>query len=309
MSLIALQHPIQDELKSFLDSIASENKSSSTRTAYQTDLEQFFETKIITQDQVKSITMEDVETYRNDLISQGRKSTTVNRKLTSLRKFFKRLIAKGIVDINPADTAVVKSMKVEPSVMGKSISREDIEKMIACSLENKNPLKSARDYAMLLIMVYCGLRRAEVANMRWIDLIVEDGYNVLRLPKTKSQVEQFVKIPKRGYDALRNLELAYSNFYDVPTLDGYIFTSMSKHQNFGRQLSVNSIRRIVMGYGKQIGISITPHMFRHSCCTLAIEGGAKPHQVQAHLRHKDIKTTMLYYDAKDKLTDNASDYI
>lgn len=309
MSLIALQHPIQDELKSFLDSIASENKSSSTRIAYQTDLEQFFETKIITQDQVKSITMEDVETYRNDLISQGRKSTTVNRKLTSLRKFFKRLIAKGIVDINPADTAVVKSMKVEPSVMGKSISREDIEKMIACSLENKNQLKSARDHAMLLIMVYCGLRRAEVANMRWIDLIVEDGYNVLRLPKTKSQVEQFVKIPKRGYDALRNLELAYSNFYDVPTLDGYIFTSMSKHQNFGRQLSVNSIRRIVMGYGKQIGISITPHMFRHSCCTLAIEGGAKPHQVQAHLRHKDIKTTMLYYDAKDKLTDNASDYI
>ena len=309
MSLIALQHPIQDELKSFLDSIASENKSSSTRIAYQTDLEQFFETKIITQDQVKSITMEDVETYRNDLISQGRKSTTVNRKLTSLRKFFKRLIAKGIVDINPADTAVVKSMKVEPSVMGKSISREDIEKMIACSLENKNQLKSARDHAMLLIMVYCGLRRAEVANMRWIDLIVEDGYNVLRLPKTKSQVEQFVKIPKRGYDALRNLELAYSNFYDVPTLDGYIFTSMSKHQNFGRQLSVNSIRRIVMGYGKQIGISITPHMFRHSCCTLAIEGGAKPHQVQAHLRHKYIKTTMLYYDAKDKLTDNASDYI
>ncbi len=309
MSLIALQHPIQDELKSFLDSIASENKSSSTRTAYQTDLEQFFETKIITQDQVKSITMEDVETYRNDLISQGRKSTTVNRKLTSLRKFFKRLIAKGIISVNPADTAVVKSMKVEPSVMGKSISREDIEKMIACSLENKNRLKSARDYAMLLIMVYCGLRRAEVANMRWIDLIVEDGYNVLRLPKTKSQVEQFVKIPKRGYDALRNLELAYSNFYDVPTIDGYIFTSMSKHQNFGKQLSVNSIRRIVMGYGKQIGISITPHMFRHSCCTLAIEGGAKPHQVQAHLRHKDIKTTMLYYDAKDKLTDNASDYI
>jgi len=309
MSLIALPHPIQDELKSFLDSIASENKSSSTRLAYQVDLEQFFETKIITQDQAKSITMEDIEEYRNELIDLGRKPTTINRKLTSLRKFFKRLIAKGIIDVNPADTALVKSMKVEPSVIGKSISREDIEKMIACSLENKNQLKSARDYAMLLIMVYCGLRRSEVANMRWVDLIVEDGYNVLRLPKTKSQVEQFVKIPKRGYDALRKLELVYSNFYDVPTIDGYIFTSMSKHQNFGKQLSVNSIRRIVMWYGKQIGISITPHMFRHSCCTLAIEGGAKPHQVQAHLRHKDIKTTMLYYDAKDKLTDNASDYI
>ena len=41
----------------------------------------------------------------------------------------------------------------------------------------------------------------------------------------------------------------------------------------------------------------------------AIEGGAKPQQVQAHLRHKDLKTTMRYYENRDKLIDNASDYI
>ena len=50
-------------------------------------------------------------------------------------------------------------------------------------------------------------------------------------------------------------------------------------------------------------------MFRHTCCTLAIEGGAKPQQVQAHLRHKDLKTTMRYYENRERLTDNASDYI
>jgi len=42
---------------------------------------------------------------------------------------------------------------------------------------------------------------------------------------------------------------------------------------------------------------------------MSIEGGAKPQQVQAHLRHKDLKTTMRYYENRERLTDNASDYI
>ena len=72
-----------------------------------------------------------------------------------------------------------------------------------------------------------------------------------------------------------------------------------------------SINLIVKKYGKKAGIpaKITAHMFRHTCCTLAIEGGAKPQQVQAHLRHKDLKTTMLYYENRENLTDNASDSI
>ena len=40
-----------------------------------------------------------------------------------------------------------------------------------------------------------------------------------------------------------------------------------------------------------------------------MEGGAKPQQVQSHLRHKDIKTTMRYYTERDALSDNATDYI
>jgi integrase len=58
-----------------------------------------------------------------------------------------------------------------------------------------------------------------------------------------------------------------------------------------------------------VDVNITAHMFRHTCCTLAIEGGAKPQQVQSHLRHKDLKTTMRYYENREKLVDNASDYI
>ena len=46
---------------------------------------------------------------------------------------------------------------------------------------------------------------------------------------------------------------------------------------------------------------VTSHQFRHTCCTKAIEGGAPSAKVQAHLRHKDIKTTLRYYDNRDNL--------
>ena len=48
---------------------------------------------------------------------------------------------------------------------------------------------------------------------------------------------------------------------------------------------------------------VTAHQFRHTCCTKAIEGDAPPAKVQAHLRHKDIKTTLRYYDNRDNLYD------
>jgi integrase/recombinase XerD len=96
----------------------------------------------------------------------------------------------------------------------------------------------------------------------------------------------------------------------IVTPEDKIFISLSPNSH-GKPLTDHAINRIVKRYALKAGISqnITAHMFRHTCCTLAIEGGAKPQQVQAHLRHKDLKTTMRYYENREKLTDNASDYI
>ena len=86
---------------------------------------------------------------------------------------------------------------------------------------------------------------------------------------------------------------------------------MSRNDSHGKPLTDQSINLIVRKYSLSAGLDhrVTAHMLRHTCCTLSIEGGAKPQQVQAHLRHKDLKTTMRYYENREKLTDNASDYI
>ncbi len=308
MTVIVLPKPKADELHSFLNSIASEDVSNATRSAYQNDITAFFlftGEKFITSEQVKEVTVEQIEEYKNLLHQNGSKASSINRSLSAMRQFFRRMVAKGIIKVSPME--LIKNFKVEPSVVGKSISREDVESMIDLASNDENPIKSVRDVALLILLVYGGLRREEASNAKWKHVIEEGGHKVLLLPKTKSQVEQYIKIAPRVYEALQACWETYPDeLYDP---EGYIFISLSKNQNYGKRLSPNSIRRIVVGYGKRIGLDITAHMLRHTCCTLAIEGGAKPHQVQAHLRHKNIATTMLYFDAKDQLTDNATDYI
>jgi integrase/recombinase XerC len=308
MTVIVLPKPKADELHCFLNSIASEDVSNATRSAYQNDITAFFlftGERFITSEQVKEVTVEQIEEYKNLLHQNGSKASSINRSLSAMRQFFRRMVAKGIIKVSPME--LIKNFKVEPSVVGKSISREDVESMIDLASNDENPIKSVRDVALLILLVYGGLRREEASNAKWKHVIEEGGHKVLLLPKTKSQVEQYIKIAPRVYEALQACWETYPDeLYDP---EGYIFISLSKNQNYGKRLSPNSIRRIVVGYGKRIGLDITAHMLRHTCCTLAIEGGAKPHQVQAHLRHKNIATTMLYFDAKDQLTDNATDYI
>jgi integrase len=54
---------------------------------------------------------------------------------------------------------------------------------------------------------------------------------------------------------------------------------------------------------------IGAHTLRHTGCTLAIEGGASIQQVQSHARHKSIETTMMYVHQRDRLANNAADFI
>ena len=70
------------------------------------------------------------------------------------------------------------------------------------------------------------------------------------------------------------------------------------------------MRLIVKRYADRLGIDdVSAHTLRHTCCTLAIEGGARPEQVQSHLRHADVKTTMGYFDNRNRLENNAADHI
>ncbi|MFA6108906.1 MAG: tyrosine-type recombinase/integrase [Candidatus Latescibacterota bacterium] len=298
---------VSDPLEQFLAGQLSRR----TRTAYRADLRDFFAyLGLQTGDleAVRRIGFQDVIGYRNHLAGQGLRRTSINRKLSSLRAFFRMLVAAGYLEKNPADPALVRGYKIDDTLTGKAISTKAL-KSISQSIEaEEDELVKSRDLAIFHLLVLGGLRRSEAARVSWSDIVEEGVFHVLRLPETKSGVAQEIK--------LQPLVMHYLGAYrqtlehrGYPT-DGPVFISLSRNCH-GKPLTDQSINLIVKRHALRAGVprAVTAHMFRHTCCTLAIEGGARPQQVQAHLRHKDLKTTMRYYENRERLVDNASDYI
>jgi site-specific recombinase XerD len=204
----------------------------------------------------------------------------------------------------------VRGFKVDDTLSGKAIAPQALKSILHAIENEEDPLARTRDTAIFQLLTYGGLRRSEVANMSWENMIQEGIFHVLQLPDTKSGTTQEIK--------LQDVVVHYIEIYRQTLVQhgytadrGGVFISLARNKSHGKRLTDQSINLIVKKYARKAGVAqnITAHMFRHTCCTLAIEGGAKPQQVQSHLRHKDLKTTMRYYENRDNLLDNASDYI
>ena len=312
--LPALSNGTLKPLKTFpadnpVDQFISGQLSEKTKKAYYSDLCQFFGSGKITLEDIQLITFQDLIDYRNELSSQGYKRSTINRKLSSLKAFFKMLVAAGLIENNPADTSLVRGYRQEENLNNKAIPNAALQSIFNMVSEEENELLRARNTALIFLLTYGGLRRSEAAKINWSDIRQEGAFYILDLPETKSGVPQDIKLQAAVIHHLNEYKnKLQDNGYST---EAAVFISLSPNKSHGAPLSDHSINQIVKKIALKAGVNqnITAHMFRHTCCTLAIEGGAKPQQVQAHLRHKDLKTTMHYYENREKLVDNASDYI
>ena len=284
--------------------------SPATQRAYRADLCAFFGVTDLAwmgTDRILSITPDEVVRWRNELHAAGKARSTINRKLSAVRAFYAHLIGIGLVERNPADPAVVKSFKEDRRVGGKAMATDDLTRLLVAVDETADALQRARDRALITVLVYCGLRRSEASGMHWEHLRRDGVHTVVDLPETKSGVEQDVKVVGPVMDALA----AYRDELTVCGRDatGPVFISVARG-TYGNGLTPQSVRLIVKRYADRLGIDdVSAHTLRHTCCTLAIEGGASAPQVQSHLRHADVKTTLGYFDNRERLTDNAADYI
>ena len=284
--------------------------SPATQRAYRADLMAFFrvtDLAWIGAERLRSVTPDEVVRWRNELHAAGKAHSTINRKLAAMRAFYAHLIGLGLVERNPADKSLVKSFREDRRVGGKALATDDLTRLLVAVDATADALQRTRDRALLLVLVYGGLRRSEVTGMHWEHLRREGVHTVLDLPETKSGVAQDVKMVGPPLEALA----AYRDALTVRgrNATGPVFISVA-HGSEGHGLTPQSVRLIVRRYADRVGLDeVSAHTLRHTCCTLAIEGGASPTQVQSHLRHADVKTTLGYFDDRERLTDNAADYI
>ena len=219
------------------------------------------------------------------LYAQNYTKSTTARKLATLRSFYKFLIRRGMLSVNPLST--IRTPKQEKR-LPKCLDLEQVQKLL--DAPGDGDLLSARDKAMLEVLYSSGIRVSELVELEMQDLDLQEG--VLRV-KGKGRKDRLTPIGSQAIKALqRYFELrAQDNRSQQSTNGQRVF--LNKH---GEPLSTRSVRRKLDKYLVQAGLDpgISPHTLRHSFATHLLNNGADLRSVQELLGHQSLSTTQIY---------------
>jgi integrase len=179
-----------DPLEQFLAGQLSER----TRRAYLADLCHFSDNADVQLDDIRAVHFQAVVAFRIRLAAEGYKRSSINRKLSSLKSFFRLMVAARVIEQSPADSALVRGYRLEEQLTGKAIHQKALRQILAAVAEVEDELVRTRDTALVFLLTYGGLRRSEAAMACWEDLRQEGPFYLLTLPQTTSGVPQDIKL-------------------------------------------------------------------------------------------------------------------
>jgi integrase/recombinase XerC len=267
------------------------NVSGHTRNAYMADLEEFIEflqrnNLIKNQDGIAGIETETIRAYLGHLFRQKLKKVTINRKISSLRAFYKHLIRNGKTKNNPA--GMVRTAKTE-KYMPNFLSVDEMFELL--NAQSDSSISGLRNLAMLELFYSSGLRLSELAGLNVMDL---DFNQALVKVRGKGRKERIVPIGGQARKALQEYVAKTSETRKKANAD--VFKDPLFLNARGARITGRSIARIVDEATKKSGIGrkISPHSLRHTFATHLLNAGADLRSIQELLGHESLSTTQKY---------------
>jgi integrase len=161
---------------------------------------------------------------------------------------------------------------------------------------------------MLALLIRTGLRRSEIASLRWGDFDEAQGHRIATV-RAKGGVLRTIKIPPDVWRVIEGWRETITAAKCERAEGSPVFVRLDG-QNGARALTDRAIYEVVRKRLRMAGIEgMGPHSLRATFVTLALEGGAPLHLVQRAAGHADPRTTERYWRRKHALDDNAVDYI
>lgn len=272
--------------KKFRQYLESErNYSFNTVKAYMKDLlyfKKFLEEKYRFNDLLK-VDQYHLRAYIANLYGAKVTKTTILRKLSTFRRFYKYLIVQGIIDYNPVN-AIISPKR--PKHLPHFFNVEEITHVIE-SIEVID-IKSARNKAIFELFYGTGMRISELTGLRHKNV---DFLSDLVRVFGKGSKERIIPLGSYAKEALR-IYYEYKKEKSLPADDNdFIFYNLK-----GGKISVRGIRLIVDEYLKKMALKQgrSPHSLRHSFATHLLNGGADLKIVQELLGHVSLSTTQIY---------------
>jgi integrase/recombinase XerD len=285
-----------DEIASLIDRFANylivERSLSKVSTSFYTaDVKQFFGTFGKSKVNPRRMSVNDLRHYASVMDEIGLATSSIARKLTSVKMFFRFLLLEKLIDSDPAEVIdTPKRVRPLPVVLS-------VEEVLAIT-NAADPAKAEgpdqvplviRDRAMLEMLYAAGLRISELLSLSMT--AISKRARFVRV-YGKGSKERLVPVGQPAIEAVqRYLDEAR------PRLLKKVLTSKTLFLNArGTQMSRMGFWKILQEYVKQAHIQkeVTPHTFRHSFATHLLEGGADLRAVQEMLGHASIATTEVY---------------
>lgn len=266
------------EISRFVNWVRRRNPESRTWRDYGYDLKIFV--SVVGDRCPSEITFRDVDNFVNYLVSLGRAPATVNRKLAAVVSFYTFLS-----DDDPTLVCPViprrHSMRV-PDRLPRPVPEDDVRKFFAV-------IDNARDRAMFILMLRCGLRISEVAKLLLVDLYLEEDRPRL-VVRGKCSRERSIYLSPQAETALRTY------LDERPEVESdFVFLSYLLDG-----LSTTAIQKRLMHYREAAGVYLTAHQLRHSFANDLVSADVPVTTIQKLLGHRWLETTQVYVRANDK---------
>lgn len=263
--------------------IVEKGLSKNTILAYLNDLNKFF---IYLNDihqifEIENISKEHIRLYLKEL-SKINSSTSITRKLVSLRMFFAFLVKDKLIDVNIMnDFDLPKIYKKLPVVLSEQEMQEILDSIV---IEDH---LSSRNRCMLELMYATGLRVSELINLNVSSVNIYMGYIKVIGKGNKERIVPIGAVAKKILgDYLNNYREEF-----IKKESSLLFFN-----NHGNKMSREEFYIILKQIIRQTSVNkkVSPHTIRHSFATHLLENGADLRSIQELLGHSDISTTTIY---------------
>lgn len=276
---IEVNKDVYPQAEMFLRAIATEEGlSANTISAYRRDIYDFL--RFVAEEDIARIAKNQIHRYINDLYSCGLSPTTINRRLSAIKKMI------GFYPHSKTKITEIKGPRLKRR-LPVVLSLLEVEKIL--SMPDKENIHQLRDLAVLETLYATGIRISELTGLGKSAFVPEVAYIIVR---GKGNKERLVPL---GEIAIRAIENYLQRSY--PGLSGSkIKSSMLFITRRGQGFSRSGMWKLIRGYILKAGIrkKVTPHTFRHTFATHMLEGGADLRVVQELLGHASINTTQIY---------------
>jgi len=206
--------------------------------------------------------------------------TSISRKLSSLRMFFRYMVREGLLQTSPIDVLATPRRE---QYLPKVLSAEQVGGLLDRPLPGQR-LLVLRDLAIFELIYSCGLRVSELTGLDIVSLDLKEA-NVRVLGKGRK--ERLLPVGRQACCALR--------MYLEERGEGDSAAALFINNRGGR-LTARSVQRNLKNRLLQLGLptDVTPHALRHSFATHLLDAGADLRAIQELLGHASLSTTQRY---------------